>query len=522
MKLIERVKSIILKSSNTYRKRLKEKRDMFHRIRPLVLMLLIIICFPAYSLAMTCCQRNIGTEIIFPYDPQNKVYNDMGYIGTDSGWDQAFLNPEYGGGPTLKCPEIAIIEMNPVKAPIVPSTLDYKFSGRYEVIGDGSPPRGYTVTLKVDLIDLAHQTVVKSASATWNCIPREAGYCLKKRLEETTKLAKSFQPLDRLIYDYEAIPEKVNIKLTKEQVMLGEEILITLDQFQDASSKPSKAWQRILVKAEKGDILNGSEFGDYRFFEVGNRTVKLRYVAPTERKGNTDKIRVWNSCVIRPGQNPIPEKEIAVKEFPFVFPQLIADHFTKIEFYGLNKELIFTVSSNFRASYRLESAWESIGEFHEYYIPLSYNLLSFSGSGSYHREEVTGNCKTITEGSGSAIGAKILKEPHFLEIIYDAKSGAVQKVRFNDVGITFDVKGELTFTQICPHHSNPPGSMPYKFFLLAWGDPPRFPLLHASYEHFDTSASGNRDSGVISGGGTKDLGFLLYTIKYSLRKMAKK
>ncbi len=56
---------------------------------------------PSESLSKTCCQRNVGTKILFPYDRDSKVYNDMGYIGTESGWDEVFVSFEHCGGPYL-------------------------------------------------------------------------------------------------------------------------------------------------------------------------------------------------------------------------------------------------------------------------------------------------------------------------------------------------------------------------------------------------------------------------------------
>lgn len=284
-------------------------------IKLLLVCLILFLSYPLAAISQTCCWRNVGTEIAFPYDVNSQIYNDMGYIGTESGWDEVFVSFEHGGGPLLKCPQIDIIEMNPIKPlPIAPK-LDYKFSGRYTVIGDGSPPRGYSVTLSVDLIDVGRGATVKRGTSSWTCVPREAGYCLRMRIEKTQALAKTFQPLDKIIYDYERIPETVAFKLEKEPVLAGEKMKITLTDIKDINAKPSQSWQRILIKAEKGKILNGEPYQEFRVFRVGNGKVEIEYKAPDICKSDVETITVLNSCSIRPDLPPYPERKIAEKKF---------------------------------------------------------------------------------------------------------------------------------------------------------------------------------------------------------------
>lgn len=284
-------------------------------MKSLFLCLLLFLSFAAEALSQTCCQRNVGTEIAFPYDVNSQIYNDMGYIGTGSGWDEVFLSIEHGGGPSLKCPRIDLFEMNPIKPPPVPHNLDYRFSGRFAVTGDGSPPRGYSVTLNVSLIDVGRGAAVKSGTSSWTCVPREAGYCLKMRLQKTRELAKTFQPLDKIIYDYERIPETLTVKLEKDPILAGEEMKIILTDIKDIDSKPSQPWQRILVKAEKGKILNGESYGEFKVFKVGNGTVEIEYKAPNECKNTVETITILNSCSIKPDLPPYPEREITKKKF---------------------------------------------------------------------------------------------------------------------------------------------------------------------------------------------------------------
>jgi|GEM_PF-1922517 len=281
----------------------------------LFIAIILTLFITSKSIAQTCCWRDIGSEILFPYSKDSKVYIDMGCMGTDCGWNEVFMSKEYGGGSYLKCPKIDIIESEPViPLPIQPK-LDYKFSGRYTITGDGSSPRGYTVILNVDLIDLAHGAKVKSAKSTWTCVPKETGYCSKVRMQESIKLSKTFMPLDKLIYDYERIPETVKIELEKDSILAGEKMKITLKNIVDANSKPSQPWQRILVKAEKGKILNGESLEDFKVFRVGNGIVEIEYQAPDICKNDVETLIIMNSCHIKPDLPAMPEREIARKKF---------------------------------------------------------------------------------------------------------------------------------------------------------------------------------------------------------------
>lgn len=296
------------------------------------LCLTLILFIPSESLSKTCCLREVATEVYAPYDTNSKVYKDIFGFSREflnGAWDQVFIDRALGGGPKLECPTIWMIELN--GAPEVEKfneyfkikrieELDYMFYVKYNVTGMGEPPYGYEVKLEAELVDLAHGSTVKSAQSSWRCAPREAGECIRARIQNTENVAKSFQPLDKLIYDYERIPETLDIELEKNTTVPGEKMTITLKNIKDASSKPSKAWQRILVKVENGIILNGTEtpLEGCKVFEVGSGNIVIEYLAPWECKNGFEKITVMNSCVINPKQNPIPEKEITRKQFDII------------------------------------------------------------------------------------------------------------------------------------------------------------------------------------------------------------
>lgn len=191
------------------------------------LCLILILIIPSESLSKTCCLREVATEVYAPYDTNSKVYEDIfGFPRKflNGAWDQVFVDPALGGGPKLECPTIWMIELNvppelekfheyfKIK-PI--ERLNYTFYVKYNVSGTGESPYGYEVKLEAELVNLAHGSTVKSAQSSWRCAPREAGECIRTRIQNTENVAKSFQPLDKLIYDYERIPETLDIELEK-------------------------------------------------------------------------------------------------------------------------------------------------------------------------------------------------------------------------------------------------------------------------------------------------------------------
>ncbi|GAB6184176.1 hypothetical protein [Thermodesulfovibrio hydrogeniphilus] len=294
----------------------------------LFLVFVCILALPIQSFSKTCCSRYVATQANVPYDTESRIYKKI--FGFPPEWlhgpvDEVFLDPALGGGPQfLKCHEIRMLEL---KVPpelerfreyfeINPAQyIEYLFLLSYSVTGTGDPPKGYDVKINLELIDIGHQTTVKSGQRAFSCIPREPLECVRARIKNTKNLAKTFQPLDKLLYDYERIPENLEFELEKEPIMAGETMTIKLKNIRDANGKPSKHWQRILVKAEKGKILNGTPYDEYRIFTVGNGIIEIQYQAPAPCRNDKEKITIYNTCEIRPGQNPIPEREIATKAF---------------------------------------------------------------------------------------------------------------------------------------------------------------------------------------------------------------
>lgn len=244
----------------------------------------------------TCCYRIVGTQIAGPPERAREAKNT---------WDSVFTSRMYGGGP-YKCPGI---EMSGGK-----TNLEYQFVGTLTV---EETPRMKSSTLHMQLVDMYRGTAVKEDQITWHCVDWRSGACDQTQHDNIMTLAKSFHSLDQRIYDYERIPERATVVPEKERIMAGKEMTIHLRNIVAIVGKKEESpqsWQRILVKAEKGEILNGTPKGEYRVFKADS-PIDLEYQAPKECKKDTETISVYNTCVIDPQQKAMPEREIATKDF---------------------------------------------------------------------------------------------------------------------------------------------------------------------------------------------------------------
>ena len=179
-------------------------------------------------------------------------------------------------------------------------------------------------TLYVQLTDNCPDrsgTVVMEGQTSWDGsntqIAGEGGIICRAAIPAIEALGRSFMPLDDIIYNYERVPENCDIQPEKEKVKICEKITINLQNIVDGRGRPSQPWQQLLVKAEKGEILNGIENGDYRRFPVGAGTIAVKYQAPDEcPEEKKDTIIVENSCNSCAATivNFPPDREIARKE----------------------------------------------------------------------------------------------------------------------------------------------------------------------------------------------------------------
>jgi hypothetical protein len=190
--------------------------------------------------------------------------------------------------------------------------LDYLFRGELNAIEGAGGPGHYTLNMRI--VDQQRGQVVKEESTSWTGTKEDGEDAVRA-------LARTFLPLDELIYDYERIPETATVQPERDPIEAGETMVVQVRNIVDHEDRPSKPWQRILARADKGKILNGASQGDgFRRFEAGDGSVDLKYRAPDACKRQTETITIYNSCTndFRKNVNFIPENEIAIRNFEII------------------------------------------------------------------------------------------------------------------------------------------------------------------------------------------------------------
>jgi hypothetical protein len=119
-------------------------------------------------------------------------------------------------------------------------------------------------------------------------------------LDRTGELGRQFFDIQDLIYNYEGKPQQCAVTMPEgiESIESGETITIQLTDIVDHQGRRPPAWQRVLVKVEKGTILNAVEkWNELYVFKVGaSGDVVVQYKAPEDCKPATETLTVWNTC----------------------------------------------------------------------------------------------------------------------------------------------------------------------------------------------------------------------------------
>jgi hypothetical protein len=126
------------------------------------------------------------------------------------------------------------------------------------------------------------------------------------------------KPIDAFLKDYERMPVVASIKLPQDEVNAGETIDIPVEYLVDDKGRSPQPFQRVLVKAELGKILGGTQAGEYMVFKPGSSSFTFQYKAPDNcDKGSSDTITIYNSCDISDKTQPLssttPKKQIVKK-----------------------------------------------------------------------------------------------------------------------------------------------------------------------------------------------------------------
>jgi hypothetical protein len=272
----------------------------------LIYIVISIAVLPTDLLAQTCCVRLIAS---FPLEvPAGESPN----IAKD-GFESVFHTRPDGGGPLLNdCPlNLQFMGSN------YPD-IEYLFKGKIN-----KTPGADQYTMRMELIDIAHGQVVKQGQISWKGTYGEGlgfspdwDYIKKPRYNWIRSLAHTFQPLDDLIHEYERLPELCDVQPEKESIEAGQTMTIEISDIVDSRTADPQLWQRILVRADKGKVLNGYDKGDWHVFETGSGSVTVQYKAPQVCEDEQEEIQVWNSCNCTGSLfNTSPEKEIGRTHF---------------------------------------------------------------------------------------------------------------------------------------------------------------------------------------------------------------
>jgi hypothetical protein len=319
---------------------------------PLLLVVVLAVGLATQASARTCCRRNLGMMPVAMPAGQEVDLNNF--------FESMVIGPLMMSTVDCDCPQIEFYDHDALKEvyerydkidaavrrrdhlPPVPSTstppeevLHYLFVGTLtadQVTGktkrecDPESPADCwggnlegTFTFHVKLLDQHHGQTLKEGSVSWT------GHILFDVANRVRELSKSlFLPLDKLIRDYERTPEGARVEVPNDTAQAGATVSIKIPELRNDEGQPTQDWQRILVKVDKGKILNAearTEEGHYVFKAGKNAEVTVQYRAPDGCKPDKETLTIFNTCETRPKYEPGAKKELAKKEFNIVCDQ---------------------------------------------------------------------------------------------------------------------------------------------------------------------------------------------------------
>lgn len=283
----------------------------------------------ASSQEPTCCNRWItvlNTPMPKPQerDESGLIAGAINEVLADTGWGEESLDD---------CPmNIDIIKLRQLSKPatwleqtlesdyviqpsltlksvleIVPGEWEEGYGGKPNYL-PGSVRGDWAI--RIALIDYHHGKTLRKVETSWT------GSLAGDGQEHFYDLARKLMPVDDVIHKYERMPELCAVQPEKESIEAGQTMSVQLTDIVDSRMAGPQRWQRILVRAEKGALLNGYKKGDWSIFKADIGTITVEYKAPQVCEDEWEEIQVWNSCSITGGlHNTLPEKEIGNARF---------------------------------------------------------------------------------------------------------------------------------------------------------------------------------------------------------------
>lgn len=321
----------------------------------------------------TCCVRTIGWG---PIDMPDGQVRDLNRILDASFFSGLLTSAVHSKCPTVEFHDMKLKRLNmewvnkilevygdiPAPPPVglsqAASEFDYIFIPSLSVSASGFDPENGDLlgqyTLHVQLVDQHHGGVVQDGSASWS-VTTDGIAASRDMIQAVKSLGESFVPIDKILCDYERLPESVEVEVDKEKVGVGEEITINLTEIFDYDQRPASGWWRVLVKVDKGEITNAdAEIDGFSIFRVQGGAIDVEYQAPEMCPGEdkSETIKVHNTCVMREGSNCPPEKKIAESKFEILCDmELEFTYWQVADFEGLHDEQGYTGRVSFSVDY---------------------------------------------------------------------------------------------------------------------------------------------------------------------------
>jgi hypothetical protein len=364
-------------------------------------------------------------------------------------------------------------------------------SGLNETSPDGRSVRSkWTVSLWFEgsQRELVHswQTLGTQEKRASSPTERNTGTTFSGHGNMMSKQFSDDQSITEIIGRFEKRPVECTITPEYEWLGNGEWMEIEISYFKDSYGQKSREFNRIIVRADNGEITNGDECDvgpGYKVFEVSKEgIVRARYRAPDGGSDNYETITVYNTCEVLPKykvpysktgiNDKIAEKRIEISNYDAVLNLTATKH----------KDLMTSSegSNQTEAGKDCRNSFSSHKEFLEEYSvavritlegtvlnnvtmkpnpmvsqtvigfsPVKADITSFNYSlreSSFSRQELTGSdcLNSGSEGSRnrtrSAIGTpsvRLVPVPNSIAVSFDPQTGKALKIRFPDIGIEF-------------------------------------------------------------------------------------
>jgi len=362
------------------------------KILSIIFLILFLLMAPKIN-AETCCTRHVTVDI-----SGSAVEADLAMAM----WVSLFSSTS---------PQCPVLIVGPG------GCIDYQFKG---VLFPG--PVGI---LDMKLIDCVHNTVVKEASITWPCVSFPNS-CKEIMMNFVGLFASHFQPLDKIIFDYERIPEHCDIELEQEELFPGQEIQVKLSDITNEEGRKSREFNRIVVSASTGEIIGGTElYSDPKFkaFRVGEGSITFTYKAPDteDNPGNADdKIYIYNSCNINHSSMSSTKFRDKIAEKAIKMIKADAEATLKAKCHAEDANTSITWEFTFNVTFQYHDTIGDEETFNENYDVKSYSL-----------SDVSATVIDKTDGSKAETHQGEIDDfhlPESMEIVFDSKTGKAKEV----------------------------------------------------------------------------------------------